>query len=249
MGKLTKRDKLVLAGLFLSKFDEAGLKILGFNGFSEAFNTFAISQDSSPASLKNYRDEFDPYFSNRRRGWHKRPIRQYCKDIMDKFGDMNIHQFTELIKSEFSNAGELVFIEEEISALKSNSFANRLATGKAAEKYFEKVYKNEPLFQRCKLSNTTALGCGFDYKMTPNTGLYYAVEVKGMTALSGTIQMTNKEHRVAELFEDRFYLFVVRNFVDKPFHTMIQNPVASELVFERHEVVSTQVSWITSVGG
>jgi hypothetical protein len=36
------REKLVLAGLFLSKFDEEGLNALGFGGFSEAFNAISI---------------------------------------------------------------------------------------------------------------------------------------------------------------------------------------------------------------
>jgi hypothetical protein len=67
MNAFSTREKLILAGLFLSKFDAEGLNSLGFSSFSEAFNVLALCQNSSPASLKNYRDEFDPYFSNPRK--------------------------------------------------------------------------------------------------------------------------------------------------------------------------------------
>jgi hypothetical protein len=39
--------------------------------------------DSQPGSNKNYRDEFDALFPNRRRGWHKRPTREYCRGVLD----------------------------------------------------------------------------------------------------------------------------------------------------------------------
>jgi hypothetical protein len=83
--------------LFLSKFDEDGLKALGFGGFSEAFNVLALSVRASPASLKNYRDEFDPYFPNPRKGWHKRPMRQYCKSYMEISGDIEIEDIPRLM--------------------------------------------------------------------------------------------------------------------------------------------------------
>jgi hypothetical protein len=75
---LATRQKLILAGLYLSKYDEIGLKRLGFDSFHEAFNVVGYSLGSRPASIKNYRDEFDPLFPNARKGWHKRPIRSYC---------------------------------------------------------------------------------------------------------------------------------------------------------------------------
>ncbi|MBN1830182.1 MAG: DUF3883 domain-containing protein [Deltaproteobacteria bacterium] len=248
MKKLTTREKLILTGLFLSKFDERGLKVLGFGGFSEAFNTLAFSLKASPASLKNYRDEFDPFFPNPRKGWHKRPIRQYCKTLMDEFGDMSIDEFAALIKTEISVSGELALVEERVDTSESSTFAKRLVTGQAAEKYFEKVYSTITPFQECELVNTTSLGCGFDYRMLTRKGPFLAVEVKGMTAANGGIQLTSKEHKAAELFEDRFFLFVVRNFAEKPFHTMFQNPLRSQLEFERRETVTVQVSWSTSIG-
>lgn len=68
--RIAKREKLILVGLYLAKYDSLGLKRLGFGSFLEAFNVMGYAIGSRPASIKNYRDEFDPLFPNRRKGWH-----------------------------------------------------------------------------------------------------------------------------------------------------------------------------------
>jgi hypothetical protein len=85
--KLGTRDKSILIGLFLSKFDVEGLSQLGFEGFTEALNTLGLVIGAKPTSLKNYRDEFDPLFPNPRKGWHKRKLRDYCKVFYDEYKD------------------------------------------------------------------------------------------------------------------------------------------------------------------
>ena len=246
---MNNRDKLILSGLFLSKFDTIGLQALGFRTFSEAFNAIALSLNSKPASLKNYRDEFDPYFPNTRQGWHKRELRVYCKNIMHEFNGLDIDSFTTLLKTEISTIGDIEVIEEKADASEENSFAKRLVTGQAAEKYFETVYNKLPEFQDCNLVNTTGFGCGFDYKMLKGNFPFLAVEVKGMSSSSGSIMLTSKEYRTAQILENRYYLFVVRNFIEQPFHTVFQNPINSALAFDRRESVSIQVSWSTNIQG
>ncbi len=249
MHKLSNRDKVILAGLFLSKFDVAGLIALGFDGFTEAFNAIALNLKASPASLKNYRDEFDPFFPNPRKGWHKRPIRQYCKKLMDEYNHLGFEDFVAMIKTEVSDLGEIELIEEQLDISESNTFAKRLMTGQAAEHYFENIFPALPDFQHCSLSNTTRIGCGFDYKMTRPGEPFLAVEVKGMATHSGTIQLTSKEHKAAEILENRFFLFIVRNFIETPFHTVHQNPLRSNLKFERRESISVQVNWTANIEG
>jgi hypothetical protein len=78
-------EKLILIGLYLSKYDSVGLKRLGLESFLEAFNVFGYAMGSKPASIKNYRDEFDPLFPNRRKGWHKRETRDYCLRVFKQY--------------------------------------------------------------------------------------------------------------------------------------------------------------------
>jgi hypothetical protein len=40
--RIATREKLILAGLYLSKYDSVGLKKLGFESFKEAFNVIGI---------------------------------------------------------------------------------------------------------------------------------------------------------------------------------------------------------------
>src|SRR6202790_5830661 len=97
--QVTKREKLLLVGLYLSKYDSLGLKKLGFESFAEAFNVIGYALGSKPASIKNYRDEFDPFFPNRRKGWHKRQIRAYCHKVLKENKGLDFESFTGLIKS------------------------------------------------------------------------------------------------------------------------------------------------------
>ena len=96
---IAAREKLILAGLYLSKYDSLGLKKLGFESFAEAFNVIGYAMGSQPGSIKNYRDEFDPLFPNRRKGWHKRPTRDYCRKVFEKYNGLDLESFTGLVKS------------------------------------------------------------------------------------------------------------------------------------------------------
>ena len=102
----TERERLILAGLYLSKYDSVGLRELGFGSFVEAFNVIGYALGSRPASIKNYRDVFDPLFPNRRRGWHKRPVRDYCLKVFDQYKELDLQSFTVLIKAFLDGEGE-----------------------------------------------------------------------------------------------------------------------------------------------
>jgi hypothetical protein len=96
--RIPTREKLILAGLPLSKYDQVGVKKLGFESFVEAFNVIGYALGSRPASIKNYRDEFDPQVSKRRKGWHKRPTRDYCLNVFEEYKGLDLQMFTGLIK-------------------------------------------------------------------------------------------------------------------------------------------------------
>jgi hypothetical protein len=200
--QLSLREKSILAGLYLSKFDSEGLRHLGFESFIEAFNVIGSALGIRPASVKNYRDEFDPLFPNHRKGWHKRPIRDYCKAIYSAFGSLSLENFTSLLKRIIYKEHDLDVLMEEVETKQGEdrSFAKRLITGQAAEQYFKAKYKEISLFQDLELEDTTRLGCGFDFRLiSPST--FYGVEVKGLSEVSGSIALTSKEHSVASVLK------------------------------------------------
>jgi hypothetical protein len=249
--KISTREKLILAGLYLSKYDAAGLMRLGFDSFQEAFNVIGFALGSKPASIKNYRDEFDPLFPNRRMGWHKRKTRDYCLAVFEHYKGLDFETFTGLVRSFFGYDENLE--SETISPKQQpdgeSSFAQRLITGLAAEHYFEAVHGELPEFNGYLLENTTRFGCGYDFRLRsePSNENFLAVEVKGLKEQRGSLAMTPKEYDVASVLADRFFLFVVRNFRESPSHEIFRNPVSGGLQFRKIERVTVQVSWLTSV--
>ncbi len=164
--RIAPRERLILAGLYLSKFDLLGLKQLGFGSFQEAFNVIGYAMGSRPATIKNYRDEFDPLYPNRRKGWHRRPIRDYCRKLFKKYDGLDLESFTGLVKS-FVGYDENVWSEvrADEDPAESGAFAKRLVTGLAAEQYFESVHLALPEFKGYVAENTTRLGCGYDFRL------------------------------------------------------------------------------------
>lgn len=243
---IDSRDRQVLAGLFLSKFDEAGVKALGFKTFTEAFNALGYGLGGRPASIKNYRDEFDPMFSNKRQGWRNRKRRDYCLEIEKTYRDLGFEDFAELIRN-LASTSKAEESSDEDGKLEESSFAKRLITGRAAEQYFINCFNNLPEFAECEIEDTTHMGCGHDFRLWPPHGsAFKAIEVKGMTERTGTLSLTDKEYRSAAALADRFFLFVVRNFRETPFHTVHANPLAGPLTFHRRERVVVDVSWTTA---
>jgi hypothetical protein len=247
---LSTREKLILAGLYLSKYDLLGVKKLGFQNFNEAFNAIGYAMGSQPGNVKNYRDEFDPLFPNRRKGWHKHPTREYCLKVFEKYKDLDLESFTGLVKSFFGydeNAWSELQAEEEQEESES-SFARRLITGLAAEQYFISVQAGLPEFEDYAVENTTRLGCGYDFRLRARADeSFLVVEVKGLRGRMGSLSMTPKEHAVATTLKDRFFLFVVKNFHETPFHEIYRNPLSTDLQFRKSESVTVHVSWVAAV--
>ena len=136
--QIAKREKLILVGLYLSKYDSLGLRKLGFSTFVEAFNVIGYALDSKPASIKNYRDEFDPLFPNRRQGWHKRPIREYCLKLFEEYKGLDVETFTGLVKS-LVGYDENLWSEVRAEGQKdeSESSFGEAYHGSCSEHYFE----------------------------------------------------------------------------------------------------------------
>jgi hypothetical protein len=248
--RITKRVKLILAGLYLSKFNSVGLKKLGFRSFAEAFNAIGYSLGGQPASIKNYRDEFDPLIPNNRKGWHKRQIRDYCLEVFEEYKDLDFDLFTGLIKS-FVGYDENIWSEvEEVGEPDEgpSGFAKRLITGLAAEQYFESVHSSLSEFDGYVLENTTRLGCGYDFRLSKSErGEFLAVEVKGLREQTGSLSLTPREYEMAAEMRDRYYLFVVKNFQKSPFHEIHLDPLSCGLQFKRSERTIRQVSWLVRV--
>lgn len=240
--KLTARDKTIVCGLFLSKFDAKGLTALGFSTFKEAFNVLALAINAKPASIKNYRDELDPLFPNVRLGWHKRKLREHCQKIYETYHRYDLEEMASLIA--LITGCNLTSYINDLDPDENESFAKRLATGRAAENFFLENYRTESQFASLDVVDVTQTGCGFDFRLQrdPSTS-FNAVEVKGIRSDKGSIVLTSKEHLVAGSLGESYYLYVVKNFDDVPYAVNYCDPLRAGLEFNRTERKVIQVAW------
>ena len=242
-------QKAMLIGMYLSKYDKQALEILGFGSFVEAYNTIGLAIKAKPLSIRNYRDEFDPVFPNERKGWHKRPMYQTRVEMLNKYKELSLEEFTDLVKNIVYQNPAVNLIEEKIESEddKSRTFAKRLITGQAAEQYFRDNYQTVSIFNGLDFEETTKFGCGFDFRVLHNTG-FYAVEVKGLEKFKGSFELTDKEYKTAFYLKENYFVFLVKNFIETPVHDLFKNPVFSrELDFVKNERTIKQMSWKASV--
>jgi hypothetical protein len=71
--------------------------------------------------------------------------------------------------------------------------------------------------------------------------------VKGLKDRSGGISLTPKEYDAADRLRNRFFLFVVKNFSETPYHEMFRDPLYAGMNFRRVERTVVQTSWVTGL--
>jgi hypothetical protein len=59
--------------------------------------------------------------------------------------------------------------------------------------------------------------------------------------------LTDKEFTVASKMQDRYFLFVVKNFKEKPLHELYKNPLNSDLIFQKVQHQIVQTNWTTKL--
>jgi hypothetical protein len=169
--------------------------------------------------------------------------------VFEEYKKIDLDSFTGLVES-FVGYDENVRSEfqEKRKTSGQSQFAQRLITGLAAERYFESVRPTLPEFKGYTSENTTSLGCGYDFRLEASARKHFlAVEVKGLNGVTGSLSLTPKEHETAMDLRDRFFLFVVKNFRESPFHVIFRNPLLGSLKFKKMERVMVQVSWLANV--
>lgn len=244
---MDQRDARILCGLILSKFGDQAIQSLGFESYAEAYNVLGSALDAPPMTIKNYRDELDPYFPNQRKGWHQRTLRKHSASILAHYGDLSLADLTGIVKTLFDPVADIPPIQDTPELEEPSdqtAFAKRLITGRAAEGFFRTNYRESEELASGILVDTTSFGCGFDFRVNfPNTEAFCAVEVKGMFEDAGPVMLTEKEHRRAAQLRDRYFLYVVRGFRDTPFASIWRNPLESDLNWEMLSRQLTVTSW------
>lgn len=74
-----------IVGYYLSRFDRDAYQKLGFGNMTETHETIGSILEISSNTIKNFRDAFDPYHKNSRKGWWQRELWHFEKEIYQGF--------------------------------------------------------------------------------------------------------------------------------------------------------------------
>lgn len=235
-----RHDARTLAlGYSLSRLGMRMVAAMGCQTWSQAYAKIADACHTKPSRVNGLRDEFDPYVSAERKGWHGRPIRTNRLEVIVSMEGLD-DDFLLGIALELLAGNAVAEIEEVVSA--SARAARRMQTGQRAEQWFMDHWR-EFLQGEVEPVDCRYEACGFDFRLG-NHPLRVA-EIKGMGSRSGTLSFTAKEWTVARELQANYLLVVVADLDASPTGKVIQNP-ASALTFR--PTVTTQVvaAWTAS---
>ncbi|MBN1187038.1 MAG: DUF3883 domain-containing protein [Bacteroidales bacterium] len=234
---------------YLSRYNQVGLKKLGYSTWNGAFIDIAKKLNVNRYSVKNWRDEFDPIHSHRA-GWYQRPMSPSRIRVVQALEDLDEKQIREIVKDIIS--GKIQNDEEELEQLlnivsstdskqKVSNYIVRGPAGKAAEEFFINHYRKNQKPYAGNLIDCRDLGVGYDFRIISQSKVYY-IEIKGLSNYSGGVLFTNKEWTVAKKESDSYYLCIVSNLKKEPELIFIQNP-AEKLNAKKNLYTTLQISW------
>ena len=162
----------IIVAFYLSKYNQEGLKNLGFDSFNEAFEKTADLLSVKRNYVKLRRDEFDPIYPWRQ-GW-KRPMDKRIIRTIEILDDLEETDMRDIVSNILHNPSyrddedlkDIVNLikNTENRKVEAGKFILRCPTGKAAEEFFRSFYAQNKLPVEGDLSDCRDLGCGYDYK-------------------------------------------------------------------------------------
>jgi hypothetical protein len=214
-----ENELAMVVAFYLSKFGEEGLEKLGYRSYRQAFNEVGRSLSVKPNSVKNWRDEFDPYYDNKRKGWYQRGIRPSRQKVMLTFDDLSEQALRAVvldiikpesrpkIEAELHPAlKEIRDLEEKKKPKKKVDYIPRGPTGRMAEEFFISSFLAGSTPFEGTLKDRRDDGVGFDFEII-KAASQTLVEIKGLSKQIGGISFTDKEWKVANEAQENYGSF------------------------------------------
>lgn len=84
---------------YLAREDKRGLTMLGYKNFRVAFIAIGEILHQKPSTVKNMRDEYDPYCDNNRKGWYQRKLSGSRKRVFDTYKNLSSEEFLVVVQN------------------------------------------------------------------------------------------------------------------------------------------------------
>ncbi|MDA1013547.1 MAG: DUF3883 domain-containing protein [Planctomycetota bacterium] len=233
----------LVIGYAMSRLDQQYLKARGCRKWKDAFEEAAESLGVKPTSVKLLRDEFDPFHSNMRKGWHKRdmlPSRQRVLDELSGLSDEGVSEIvTRILKRDEQSIEEAIDSLADVSRTSAN-VAERLLTGRRAEDYFLKHCDHLISYTREEICDARLLARGYDFGLSADNNI--AIEVKGLKQLKGDVLFTDREWAEARIRRSNYWLVIITGLSDAPRGHVIVDPHTAIQCKSEYRT-SVTVSW------
>ena len=233
----------LVVGYAMSRFDIQYLASRNCRTWNEAFDEAAVSLGVKPTSIKLLRDEFDPYHSNKRKGWRNREMLPSRQRVLDELRDVSDEGVQEIVKRILQRDEDPITDAIDSLADVSRTSANvaeRLLTGRQAEDFFLDHCESLIDYARADICDARLLARGYDFGLTSNADV--AIEVKGIKKSRGDILFTDREWNEALARGVNYWLVIVANLNSRPIGHVFPDPHATFEVNSEYRR-SITVSW------
>jgi hypothetical protein len=242
----------LIVAYYLSKYDKIAYAQLGFSSITMTHENIGKRLGVKANTVKNMRDEFDPFHDNPRVGWRQRQLPPSRVKVFEAFQELSQEELRDVVLEILNNNKEFLSSEDFSDVVRrikkqnnkserSSVFIVRGPTGRKAEENFIAYHKAKGLPEPGNLKDTRDHGCGYDFKIVSNNGNIH-IEVKGLDGDSGGVTFTSKEWDRARTDGNRYYLVVVRNVSTVPTFQIIKNPY-KHLSAKKSVFTAVQVRW------
>ena len=242
---MINNEQAIVVSYYLSRFNNEAVNNLGYKSWKDAFDDLSDKLQINKHTIKNWRDEFDP-FHGHRAGWHQRQPRKTISNIISQFEQLeefDIRQIAiEIINGNKIDLPEIDSSENEV--VTNPIFILRGPTGKKAEQFFIEYHRLNNLPVAGELIDTRDLGCGYDFEIKSESSQHF-IEVKGLANNIGGLLFTNKEWETAKQERTKYTVCLVSNINDSPEISFINDPF-SKLTPRKNIIQTVQVQWSVS---
>lgn len=242
---MKNKEQAIVVSYYLSRFNDDAVNNLGYKTWKDAFDDLSDKLQINKHTIKNWRDEFDP-FHGHRAGWHQRQPRKTISNIISQFEQLeefDIRQIAvEIINGNKIDLPEINNSENEV--ITNPIFILRGPTGKKAEQFFIEYHRLNNLPVAGELIDSRDLGCGYDFEIKSKSYQHF-IEVKGLASNMGGLLFTNKEWETAKRERSRYTVCIVSNINDSPEISFINDPF-SKLNPKKNIIQTVQVQWSVS---
>ena len=228
----------LVVGYAMSRLGSGYLATRGLPTWKAAFEEAGQNLAVNPNSVKNLRQEFDPFHTGR--GWRNRPVRPSRQRVLGELCEVSDDALRELVerilvRDQDATAPAIDALAAPNAPIVAN-VAERLLTGRRAEDYFLEHCARLVQVQRADLLDMRQAASGFDFGVRNDAAR--AIEVKGLKPLRGAIQFTDREWAEAKRRRKNYCVVVVGNLAAEPTARVFHDP---------HDVLAVRCTYQTSV--